>query len=122
MCLASGSARRSRASRCSTRRGSGLGGSAPSDADAVACDPRQVRLETVDFGNKPDALAAIAASQHGVVTRAQLLAAGVGPAAVASWVRTGRLHTLHRGVFSLGYISPSPYARMMAAVLACRPG
>jgi very-short-patch-repair endonuclease len=80
-----------------------------------------VRKETVDFGNKPSALAVIATHQHGVVTRAQLLAAGYGPAAVASWVRTGRLYTLHRGVFSVGYISPSPYARMMAAALACGP-
>jgi very-short-patch-repair endonuclease/predicted transcriptional regulator of viral defense system len=78
--------------------------------------------EPPDFDTKPHTLAAIAANQHGVVTRAQLLAAGFGPDAVTSWVRTGRLHTLYRGVFSVGYISPSPYARMMAAVLACGPG
>jgi very-short-patch-repair endonuclease len=77
-----------------------------------------VLRETLDFGNKPSTLAA---NQHGVVTRAQLLAAGIGPAAIASWVRGGRLHTLHRGVYCVGYVSPSPYARMMAAVLACGP-
>ena len=81
-----------------------------------------MRLETLDFGNKPSTVAATASKQHGVVTRAQLLEAGHGPAAIASWVRSGRLLTLHRGVYSVGYISPSPYARMMAAVLACGPG
>jgi very-short-patch-repair endonuclease/predicted transcriptional regulator of viral defense system len=80
-----------------------------------------VRKETPDFGTKPSSLAVIAAKQHGVVTRAQLLAAGFGPDAVTSWLRAGRLYKLHRGVFSVGYLSPSPYAPMMAAVLACGP-
>jgi very-short-patch-repair endonuclease len=78
--------------------------------------------ETLDFGSKPPTLAVLAANQHGVVTHGQLLAAGYGRAAITSWVRSGRLHRLHRGVFSVGYVSPSPYARMMAAVLACGPG
>jgi very-short-patch-repair endonuclease/predicted transcriptional regulator of viral defense system len=78
--------------------------------------------ETPDSGAEPPTLAVLAANQHGVVTRGQLLAAGYGRGAVTSWVRSGRLQKLHRGVFSVGYISPSPYARMMAAVLACGPG
>ena len=56
------------------------------------------------------------------MTRAQLLAAGYGSDAITSWLRHGRLHKLHRGVYSVGYVSPSPQARMMAAVLACGPG
>jgi very-short-patch-repair endonuclease/predicted transcriptional regulator of viral defense system len=78
--------------------------------------------KTRDFGTKSPTLATIAAEQHGVVTRRQLLEAGYGPAAISSWVRAGRLHRLHQGVYSVGYISPSPHARMMAAVLACGPG
>jgi very-short-patch-repair endonuclease/predicted transcriptional regulator of viral defense system len=80
-----------------------------------------VHRETLDVRTKTSTLAAIAARQHGVVTRAQLLAAGFEPAAVSRWARAGRLCALHRGVFSVGYISPSPYASMMAAVLACGP-
>ena len=81
-----------------------------------------MRSKRLDLGIKTDALAALAANQHGVVTRAQLLAAGFGRAAITSWVRSGRLYPLHRGVYSVGYISSSPYTRMMAAVLACGPG
>ena len=64
----------------------------------------------------------LAAGQHGIVTRAQLLNAGVGPDTVAHWIKTGRLVKLHRGVFALGHLPPSPHARTMAAVLACGPG
>jgi very-short-patch-repair endonuclease len=68
------------------------------------------------------ALQRLAADQHGIVTRAQLLNAGVGPGTVDRWIKTGGLIVLHRGVFALGYLPPSPHARTMAAVLACGPG
>jgi very-short-patch-repair endonuclease len=64
----------------------------------------------------------LAAAQHGIVTRAQLLNAGVGPDTVDHWIKTGRLIKLHRGVFALGHLPPSPHARSMAAVMACGPG
>jgi hypothetical protein len=63
-----------------------------------------------------------AAEQHGYVHRDQLLAAGLGPKAIAYRVRIGRLHLRHRGVYAVGHVPPSPHARAMAAVLACRPG
>ena len=70
----------------------------------------------------PDvALADLAARQHGVVTLAQLLAAGLDRDAVAYRRRVGRLHLLHRGVYAVGHRPPSPLATAIAAVLACGP-
>jgi hypothetical protein len=64
----------------------------------------------------------LAAEQHGVLTRPQLLNAGVGPKTVDHWIKTGRLIRLHQGVYALGHVPPSPHARTMAAVLACGRG
>lgn len=69
--------------------------------------------------------AALAARQHGVVTRAQLLDAGFTPDMVDGRVAAGRLRPLHRGVYLLGALVgrlEPPWAREMAAVLACGPG
>ncbi len=52
----------------------------------------------------PDcAVAAIAARQHGVVTRAQLRAQGLGRGAIEHRLATGRLHLIHRGVYAVGH-------------------
>jgi very-short-patch-repair endonuclease len=64
------------------------------------------------------AIAALAARQHGVVTTAQLLDAGLGRRAVAHRVSHGRLVRLHRGVYQVGPTTAA-LAREMAAVLAC---
>lgn len=63
----------------------------------------------------------LAAGQHGVVTRAQLLAAGLTPRMVWRRVRSKRLRPLHRGVYQAGPVMAAR-AREMAAVLACGPG
>jgi hypothetical protein len=42
----------------------------------------------------------IATRQDGIVARAQLLAAGVSNLALARPLRAGRLHRIHRGVYS----------------------
>jgi very-short-patch-repair endonuclease len=67
-------------------------------------------------------IAAIAERQYGVVSRAQLLAAGIGPGAIATRLGHQRLHRLHRGVYAVGHTALAPRAREMAAVLACWPG
>jgi hypothetical protein len=51
----------------------------------------------------------------------QLAAAGLDRNAIDYRVRIGRLHLRHRGVYAVGHVPPSPHARAMAAVLACRP-
>lgn len=67
------------------------------------------------------ALAHLARRQHGVVTRAQLLALGMDPAVIKRRLRAGRLRAIYRGVYLVGPIAP-PHAREMAAVLACGEG
>jgi len=66
-------------------------------------------------------IAALAARRHGVVTTADLVAAGVGRGAIARRVADGRLRPLHRGVFLVGPLKDA-WTDAMAAVLACGPG
>jgi hypothetical protein len=68
------------------------------------------------------AVAEIAWRQHGVVSRSQLIAIGIPAATVAVWVRAGRLHRLHRGVYAVGHSRISREARWLAGVLACGVG
>src|SRR5688572_18250078 len=61
----------------------------------------------------------LAARQHGVVTLAQLEEAGIGKRGASYRVQVGRLHRIHRGVYSVGHPRLSFEGRCMAAVLAC---
>jgi hypothetical protein len=77
------------------------------------------------LGQRPvDAvIAALVASQHGVITLAQLGASGLSASAVRGRAASGRLHRIHRGVYALvpcELLSRS--GSFMAAVLACGPG
>jgi very-short-patch-repair endonuclease len=62
-----------------------------------------------------------ASTQHGIVTRSQLLDAGLAPTTIDREIKAGRLIRVHQGVYALGHLPPSPHARAMAAVLACGP-
>jgi hypothetical protein len=64
----------------------------------------------------------IASAQHGLVTRVQLLAAGMSNAVVRRRVRKGGLIRVHRGVYRVGHRAPSVEATYLAAVLACGNG
>jgi very-short-patch-repair endonuclease len=64
-------------------------------------------------------LARIADTQHGVVTRAQLLRAEASAAGIQRRVRKGMLLAEFRGVYRVGHRAPSVEARYLAAVLAC---
>jgi len=76
----------------------------------------------VQVGSSADrALAAIATSQRGLVTRDQLLTLGLGRGAIAHRVSGGRLHRLHRGVYLVGHAAVPVLASELAAVLACSP-
>jgi len=64
-------------------------------------------------------IAEIASRQHGVVSRRELLKAGVSPTEIRRRVRRGALISIHRGVFRVGHQAPSRLALYMAAVMAC---
>jgi very-short-patch-repair endonuclease len=66
-------------------------------------------------------IASIASRQHGVVSRRQLLDAGVGRGQVHRAAAAGRLHHLHTGVYAAGHRALTREGRWMAAVLACGP-
>jgi very-short-patch-repair endonuclease len=66
------------------------------------------------------AISALAARQHGVLTRTQLVAAGLSPDTVDRSARSGRLTRLYRGVYQLGPLG-TPDTRLLAGVLACGP-
>jgi predicted transcriptional regulator of viral defense system len=59
--------------------------------------------------------------QHGVVSRAQLLALGFSAEAIAHRIAVGRLHRIQRGVYAVGRPELSRHGRWMAAVIACGP-
>lgn len=67
-------------------------------------------------------MAELAARQHGVVARRQLLEIGLGRRTIARWLEASRLHSLHLGVYALGHRRVSEEGRLMAAALACGPG
>jgi Transcriptional regulator, AbiEi antitoxin len=69
-----------------------------------------------------EVLARIARRQHGVVTRAQLLDAGVSSDEIKWRLRDGGLIRVYRGVYRVGHSAPSVEARYHAAVLACGEG
>jgi Transcriptional regulator, AbiEi antitoxin len=74
------------------------------------------------LGTAEREVARIAGRQHGVVTLAQLLEAGLSRDAVKRRVEKSLLHRQHRGVYRVGHQSPSITARYLAAVLACGAG
>jgi hypothetical protein len=73
--------------------------------------PKPITVEVV--------LARLASRQHGVVTRAQLLATGLTTHEIRHRIDSGALLREHRGVYRVGHRAPSVEARYLAAVLAC---
>lgn len=64
-------------------------------------------------------LAKLAERQHGVVSRRQLLDAGLSVRTIGRRIEAGRLHRVHREVLALGQWPIDLRGRWMAAVLAC---
>jgi hypothetical protein len=73
----------------------------------------RLKVSTVEEG-----LARMAARSHGVVTRAELLAAGLSTDQVRRRVEKGALIPVNRGVYRVGHRAPSLEARYLAAVRA----
>ena len=69
-----------------------------------------------------EVIARLASSAHGVVTRAQLLEAGVTSHRIKRRVAKGVLLREYPGVYRVGHRAPSLHARYLAAVLACGNG
>jgi very-short-patch-repair endonuclease len=67
-------------------------------------------------------LARIAGREHGLVTRPELLAAGVTDEEIKQRLRKGALLREYPGVYRVGHRAPSLEARYLAAVLACGDG
>ena len=73
--------------------------------------------------SSPAALAVkTAEGQHGVISRRQLIAAGMAPSTIADWVKIGHLHRVHRGVYAIGRPNLTREGLWMAAILACGHG
>jgi len=60
----------------------------------------------------------VAGRQHGVISRAQLLAIGISEAAIGRRLASGRLHALYRGVYAVGNLALPREGPLMAAVIA----
>jgi len=67
-------------------------------------------------------VADLANRQRGVVTREQLVALGLGDTAIERMLASGRLHRVHRGVYSVGHRHLDRHGRWLAAVLAYGDG
>ena len=57
-----------------------------------------------------------------MVSRAQLLAAGLSPQVIKRLIRAGFLHVLHRGVYAVGHTALPEFGREQAALLASGKG
>jgi very-short-patch-repair endonuclease len=66
-------------------------------------------------------LADVATRQHGVISMAQLRSQGYVKSTVVEWVASGRLHQLHRGVYSVGHRRLTWHSHCWAAVLGAEP-
>lgn len=62
-------------------------------------------------------LAALAQRQGGVVSRSQLESCGLLSSGISRWVRQGRLHRVHRGVYAVGHRAFGIEGRLHAALL-----
>jgi very-short-patch-repair endonuclease len=66
-----------------------------------------------------EAIARVAARQHGVISRDQLRAMGLSDGGIAGRIRRGTLHRLHLGVYAVGHTVLGAHGRWLGAVLAC---
>lgn len=107
---------------CSDDVGTGGATVSPSPAPVAAppVDSHSMGLRSPSL-ERERRIMALAARQHGVVGRSQLLDAGIPAHVIDHRVRRGRLYVLHRGVYRVGPLM-SDRESAMAAVLACGEG
>lgn len=80
------------------------------------------RSGTQNDSHRDRAIGTLAARQHGVVSRGQLLDAGLTKRVVHGCLRSGRLLRLHPGVYAVGHAQLRREGRWLAAVLAVGSG
>lgn len=68
------------------------------------------------------AVHAVAAAQHGVVGRGQMLDLGLSPQGIKHRITRGRLHPVFRGVYAVGCSELTGEGRWTAALRACGAG
>jgi very-short-patch-repair endonuclease len=90
-----------------------MGGKSPARGE------REVRRA---FAEREKRIAALARRQHGVLSRRQLLAAGLSTRTIERRREAGRLFAVHGGVYAVGHDRLTPTGQAMAAVLACGEG
>jgi len=69
--------------------------------------------------HRDSVVGALADRQHGVVSRGQLMAAGIGRSAIVRGLQSARLREMFRGVYAVGHAALSREGWWMAALLAC---
>ncbi len=74
------------------------------------------------FAKRERALVALAERQHGVLSRRQLIAGGLGVRTIGRRLEAGRLHLVHHGVYAFSGGVLNRRGRWMAAILACGEG
>jgi Transcriptional regulator, AbiEi antitoxin len=79
--------------------------------------PIDQKLRTAD-----EVIRELASAAHGVVSRRELLDAGVTPEQLRNRLGKGVLTRVHRGVYRAGHLAPSLEADYLAAVKACGDG
>lgn len=82
--------------------------------------PGEYRAER-ETAKRERGLATLAARQHGVVTRGQLIGAGLSRRTIDRRREAGRLRVVHRGVYSFGGARINLRGEWFAAVLAFGP-
>jgi very-short-patch-repair endonuclease len=77
---------------------------------------------TTVSGTLRQRISAIAGLQRGLVSRGQLLEAGISSTTIDRYVAEGWLHVVHRGVYAVGHAAAIPLGPETAALLAVREG
>jgi Transcriptional regulator, AbiEi antitoxin len=67
-------------------------------------------------------IAAVAGTQYGVVSTAQLFDLGYSRATISRQIEAGRLHPIHRNAYAVGHAAISQHGQCFAAVLSCGEG
>jgi hypothetical protein len=74
------------------------------------------------MGGQIGTLARLAGAKKGLVTRTELLSAGISARQIERWLASGLLIRVYAGVYRVGHAAPNLESSYLAAVLACGEG